>query len=295
MKRLMTLLVALIASTSAGWAQPRLPGPAEQGWYVLIGNSPISRDMMKGGFPWPACKAMIVAADYRVDIRPALQIDTTSGPHVLPDFPVEPKRFGPFNSQFDAAAALIRSGWNVNRPSDSVIFGESGCDMKLVAEQRQLAKEVAEAAERQRKMEEAERRRQREAVLQQQREQEAANAAARQQPRRQAAAAPNAAAVLTASEMEGVRNKIRPCWNTIGGGRDQNMIITLVIQMNKDGTPAKAELKDTERYNNDPNYRAAADAAHRAIMNPRCGQWPLSPAKYESWRYITFNLDPRDY
>ena len=112
---------------------------------------------------------------------------------------------------------------------------------------------------------------------------------------RQAPAAPNLAAVVTASEIEGVRNKIRPCWNTIGGGRDQGMIITLVVQMNQDGTPVKAELKDTGRYNNDPNFRAAADAAHRAIMNPRCQPWPLSPEKYNSWRNITFNFDPRDY
>jgi hypothetical protein len=116
-----------------------------------------------------------------------------------------------------------------------------------------------------------------------------------QQVTRQAPAAPNLANVVTASEIEGVRNKIRPCWNTIGGGRDQNMIITLIVQMNQDGTPVKAELKDTGRYNNDPNYRAAADAAHRAIMNPRCQPWPLSPEKYNSWRNITFNFDPRDY
>ena len=116
-----------------------------------------------------------------------------------------------------------------------------------------------------------------------------------QQVTRQAPAAPQLASVVTASEIEGVRNKIRPCWNTIGGGRDQNLIITLVVQMNQDGTPVKAELKDTGRYNNDPNFRAAADAAHRAIMNPRCQPWPLSADKYTSWRTITFNFDPRDY
>ena len=116
-----------------------------------------------------------------------------------------------------------------------------------------------------------------------------------QQVTRQAPAAPNLAAVVTASEIEGVRNKIRPCWNTIGGAKDQNLIVTLVVQMNQDGTPVKAELRDTGRYNNDPVYRAAADAAHRAIMNPRCQPWPLSPEKYNSWRNITFNFDPRDY
>jgi hypothetical protein len=90
-----------------------------------------------------------------------------------------------------------------------------------------------------------------------------------------------------------VRNKIRPCWNTIGGGRDQNMIITLIVEMNRDGTPVKAELMDTGRYTNDPNFRAAADAVHRAIMNPRCQPWPLSPEKYNSWRRFVFNFDPR--
>jgi hypothetical protein len=116
-----------------------------------------------------------------------------------------------------------------------------------------------------------------------------------QQVTRQAPAAPNLAAVVTASEIEGVRNKIRPCWNSLGAAKDQNLIVTLVVQMNQDGTPVKAELRDTSRYNSDPGYRAAADAAHRAIMNPRCQPWPLSPDKYNAWRYITFNFDPRDY
>ena len=74
------------------------------------------------------------------------------------------------------------------------------------------------------------------------------------------------------------------------------MIITFLVQMKSgDGTPVKAELKDTSRYNNDPAFRSAADAVHRAIMNPRCQPWPLSPEKYNSWRNITLNFDPRDY
>lgn len=113
---------------------------------------------------------------------------------------------------------------------------------------------------------------------------------------RTAPAAPNFTSVVTASEVEGVRQKIRPCWNFISGVKGQeNLVVSLVVQMNQDGTPVKAELKDTGRYNNDPAFRAAADAAHRAIMNPRCQPWPLSPEKYNSWRNITFNFDPRDY
>lgn len=115
-----------------------------------------------------------------------------------------------------------------------------------------------------------------------------------QQVTRQAPAAPQFASVVTASEIEGVRQKIRPCWNVFGGSKEAP-IVSLVVQMNQDGTPVKAEFKDTGRYNNDPTYRAAADAAHRAIMNPRCQPWPLSSEKFSNWRTITFNFDPRDY
>ena len=116
-----------------------------------------------------------------------------------------------------------------------------------------------------------------------------------QQITRQAPAAPNLAAVVTASEIEGVRQKIRPCWNTQGGARDQAMVITLVVDMNQNGTPVQAVVRDTGRYGSDPVFRAAADAAHRAIMNPRCQPWPLSPEKFNGWKTITFIFDPRDY
>ena len=113
---------------------------------------------------------------------------------------------------------------------------------------------------------------------------------------RQQAAAPTLAAVVTASEVEGVREKIRPCWNFPAGVKDQSsLVVTMVVQMNQDGTPTKVDLKDTGRYYNDPTFRAAADSAMRAVSNPRCQPWPLSPEKYNAWRTITFNFDPRDY
>jgi hypothetical protein len=111
---------------------------------------------------------------------------------------------------------------------------------------------------------------------------------------RQAAMAPNLANVVTASEVEAVRQKIRPCWNSMAGAKE-SPIVTLVVQMNQDGTPVNAEVKDTGQYNSDPVFRAAAESAWRAIMNPRCQPWPLSPEKFNAWRTITFNFDPRDY
>lgn len=114
---------------------------------------------------------------------------------------------------------------------------------------------------------------------------------------RQAAMAPNLANVVTASEIEGVRQKIRPCWNFIAGSRaDADLVVQLVVQMNQDGTPVDAEIKDSGRYGRDPLFAAAADAARRAVLNPRCQPWPLPAEKYSNgWRYIIFNFDPRDY
>jgi hypothetical protein len=111
---------------------------------------------------------------------------------------------------------------------------------------------------------------------------------------RQASMAPQLSAVVTASEIEGVRSKIRPCWNPTPGARDQP-IVTLTVQMNQDGTPVKADIQDTGRYSRDPVFRSAADAAYRAVMNPRCQPWPLPTDRFNGWHTITFNFDPRDY
>ena len=114
---------------------------------------------------------------------------------------------------------------------------------------------------------------------------------------RQVAMAPNLATVVTASEIEAVRAKVRECWHTIGGAKaGADLTVQLVVQMNKDGTPTDAEIKDTGRYSRDPLFASMADAARRAVLNPRCHPWPLPADKYTNgWRYIVFNFDPRDY
>ncbi len=114
-------------------------------------------------------------------------------------------------------------------------------------------------------------------------------------PASTAAAAPSASPLgetgMTANEIEALRNKIRPCWQTVPKGA----LVTIRVEVGRDRVPVKAEIVDKERYASDKDFRAAADATHRAIMNPRCQPWPLSPEKYNSWRTITFNFDPRDY
>ena len=116
-----------------------------------------------------------------------------------------------------------------------------------------------------------------------------------QEVTRVAPAAPNLAAVVTASEIEAVRAKIGKCWISPGGSKEAP-IVTMVVQMRQDGTPTGAEINDRGRYANDVVFRATADRALRAVLNPACHPWPLPPDKYANgWRYINFNFDPRDY
>jgi hypothetical protein len=88
-----------------------------------------------------------------------------------------------------------------------------------------------------------------------------------------------------------VREKLRPCWNTLG--LKSVTIVPIMVQMGRDARPMRAEPVDKAKYANDPDYRAAADAALRAVRNERCHPWPLPLDKYESWQTITLNFDSR--
>ena len=105
-------------------------------------------------------------------------------------------------------------------------------------------------------------------------------------------ASPVAPGSVPGTEVDRVRDKIRPCW-TIASDPKSQLVVPVVVQMGRDGKPERAEAKDKARYGSDPAYRAAADAAVRAVMNPRCQPWPLAPEKYESWRILTLNFDSR--
>ena len=93
--------------------------------------------------------------------------------------------------------------------------------------------------------------------------------------------------------VEALRQTIRPCWNAVGA--KTSPIVTITVKMNRDARPLQAIPRDKATYDSDPNYRTVADAALRAIMNPRCQPWPLPRDRYEVWQTLTFNFDPRNF
>lgn len=115
-----------------------------------------------------------------------------------------------------------------------------------------------------------------------------------------AAAMPNSQAPalsdrLTISQEDALRRQISQCWNMPIGARDaNNLVVELVIEVNPDRTVRNTEIVDKMRMATDSFFRAAAEAAVRAVNNPKCSPLELPPDQYEQWKVIHFNFDPRD-
>jgi type IV secretory pathway VirB10-like protein len=101
---------------------------------------------------------------------------------------------------------------------------------------------------------------------------------------------------LTADELNRVSEQLKGCWNMpIGAMSEENLKIHIVGEFNPDRTLRGETLVDTEdRYNKDPYYRAAADSAMRALRNPRCNPLDLPPNKYDEWRSLQMDFDPKE-
>jgi len=100
---------------------------------------------------------------------------------------------------------------------------------------------------------------------------------------------------LTASEADLIVQQIERCWNVPAGARDaQDLNIEIKAAVNPDGTVRQAEIVNTGRYASDPYFRAAADSAKRAVLNPQCSPLHVPPDKYEAWHKLDLFFNPKD-
>ena len=101
--------------------------------------------------------------------------------------------------------------------------------------------------------------------------------------------------VMTISEQDALRRQLAGCWNVMAGAKyAEDLVVGVRVFMNPDRTVNRASILDKGRYNRDSHFRAAADAAIRALRNPRCSPLELPPDKFEQWQTILINFDPRD-
>jgi outer membrane biosynthesis protein TonB len=96
---------------------------------------------------------------------------------------------------------------------------------------------------------------------------------------------------MAANEIDWLRRKIEECWNPpVGVQEAQNLVVQLQIELDQGGNViGTPQIANTSSH---PLFEVAANSAVRAVM--RCQPYDrLPPQKYESWRSIILNFDPR--
>lgn len=96
---------------------------------------------------------------------------------------------------------------------------------------------------------------------------------------------------MSMSEQEALEAGISPCWNIDGGGKfAEQLVVELHVTIYPDMTVKSVQPTDQLRYATDSAFRAAADAASRALRNPRCNTLQLPPEKYGNKTFkLTFD------
>jgi len=100
---------------------------------------------------------------------------------------------------------------------------------------------------------------------------------------------------LTISEIDAFRAQIERCWSVPAGAVDaENLVVTLQIFLNPDGTLAGSPIIMEQTRMNRPgqeSFRAAAESALRAVL--KCEPYGMLPVEsYELWQEIELKFDP---
>lgn len=96
---------------------------------------------------------------------------------------------------------------------------------------------------------------------------------------------------MTFNEIDALRARISQCWNPPVGGLGADAIkVKLRLRLRKDGVLSR-EPEVVNRAGS-PYFRAAADAAVRAVM--LCQPYELPARKYALWRDMILNFDPKE-
>jgi hypothetical protein len=100
---------------------------------------------------------------------------------------------------------------------------------------------------------------------------------------------------MTMSEKDAIMSQISKCWSVPAGVKDaQTLVVVVNAEYNQDGSVIRAEVarESMGRYNSDLFFRAAADAAVRAVQ--RCTPLTGLPTdKYDTWRQMELRFDPK--
>ncbi|MDR0942729.1 MAG: cell envelope integrity protein TolA [Holosporales bacterium] len=101
--------------------------------------------------------------------------------------------------------------------------------------------------------------------------------------------------VLTATEVDLIRETIRKCWHFPAGLKNAETLVAHInMELDSDGNVIKAEVVEKERALAEPDFKIAVESAYRAVFDPNCRPLPLPKDKYEEWKNLTLTFDPKD-
>lgn len=99
---------------------------------------------------------------------------------------------------------------------------------------------------------------------------------------------------LSISERDAIRSQFIPCWRVPAGAKDAaSLIVRVKVELMQDGTVRTATVASDQlsRYSSDSFFRAAADAAVRAVY--KCSPLKnLPPDKFGTWHEMELTFDP---
>ncbi len=100
---------------------------------------------------------------------------------------------------------------------------------------------------------------------------------------------------LTISELDALKQQLYRCWNVPLGAREpEKLAVEVRVYVRPDRTVQRAEILNRSRMAQDAYFRAMAESAFRAVMNPKCSPLLLPPTKYETWKTLVLNFDPKE-
>ncbi len=98
---------------------------------------------------------------------------------------------------------------------------------------------------------------------------------------------------LSISEIDALRQQVQKCWNVpTGSVNAEDLAVKLRISLDRDGkVQGRPEVIRSGSYRN--NFeKIATESAIRAVL--RCGPYRLPAAKYDRWKNVVLNFDPRE-
>ncbi len=100
---------------------------------------------------------------------------------------------------------------------------------------------------------------------------------------------------MTMSEADALAQQLQRCWSIQAGARyAEDLVVKVRLTVSPERRTLSAVVVDQWRYSQDSYFRAAADAAIRAVHSPQCEILQLPPDKYETWKDIVVTFDPTE-